>query len=129
MADKPTQQEFVAAVESEPTLCGNGMRHLQPLDEFKAKRAEFIGSAVNYQEFVHCVDVLSQCTITKTPALNSYYLKHVVERKCGEYISNGALIAAVKHLGIKLKYNPNSPNIGVAISEKCPVILADKARD
>lgn len=44
----------------------------------------------------------------------SWKLKHVVEAWAGEYVSNGAFIAAVIHLGIV--YRPDFPNIHLGIS-------------
>lgn len=41
--------------------------------------------------------------------VSSYYWKHVVERACGEYISNGEFICAALYLGYKMKaHGPNA---------------------
>ena len=46
---------------------------------------------------------------------NSYYLKHLVEKWSGKYISNGAFIAAVKYY--KLPFRPiySTPDIAVTV--------------
>jgi hypothetical protein len=54
----------------------------------------------------------------------SYGLKHAVEIWSGEYVTNGAFIAAVIHMGISYLSRPDSPNIKLAISRK----LVDGAR-
>jgi hypothetical protein len=45
------------------------------------------------------------CLQTKTirPKLGSYQFKHIVERNCGVYISNGAFIQAAIELGYDYK--------------------------
>ena len=53
---------------------------------------------------------------------DSYLLKHVVEKWCGVYVSNGALIAAALHLRLPVKRCPAGANawIGVAGRRKWP---------
>jgi hypothetical protein len=46
----------------------------------------------------------------------SYHLKHLVEKWSNEYIPNGALIAAVIHLGIPYEKHSDYPNIDVAVN-------------
>ena len=46
---------------------------------------------------------------------SSYYLKHLVERWSGKYISNGAFIAAVKFFNLPFRHIYGTPDISVCI--------------
>ncbi|NWF88251.1 MAG: hypothetical protein HXY50_02185 [Ignavibacteriaceae bacterium] len=46
---------------------------------------------------------------------NSYFLKHLVEKWSGKYISNGAFIAAVRFLGISSRPIYGTPDLSVTI--------------
>lgn len=46
---------------------------------------------------------------------NSYYLKHLVEKWSGKYISNGAFIAAVRFMGLSFRPIYGTPDISVTI--------------
>ncbi len=54
---------------------------------------------------------------TINPKRSSYGLKHLAEREVG-YITNGAFIAAAVHLGFPYRVHPDSPNVGLGISER-----------
>ncbi|QDV41414.1 hypothetical protein Enr13x_12530 [Stieleria neptunia] len=49
-----------------------------------------------------CLRWLERAEKIKTPGLNSYGLKHAVERWAGEYVSNGAFILAAHELGFRM---------------------------
>ncbi|MEN8258831.1 MAG: hypothetical protein ABFS09_13300, partial [Thermodesulfobacteriota bacterium] len=77
---------------------------------------------LSVDEFRASCEWLLLCKTIKTPndrIGSSYGLKHRVEKWVGEYISNGAFIAAVFFLGIPYKEYWGSPNISVAISSRC----------
>lgn len=128
---KPTIEHFKRAIEQEPSLSDSGVnsivtiRHSRKVDSQTAKvqleieRKRFLS---NFQEFEICCSWLSKFQKVKTPQLSSYYLKHVVEKLAGEYVSNGSLIAAAIHLKIPMKFYPDSPNVNIAISKKCPYL-------
>jgi hypothetical protein len=52
----------------------------------------------------------------KHPRRSSYELKHVMERLTGQYVTNGAFIAAALLLGIPVRRDPDSPNPFVGIA-------------
>lgn len=58
---------------------------------------------------------------------SSYGLKHRVEEWSGEYVCNGAFIAAVLYMGIPYRAYDDSPNIDVAISSACPMMPGEAA--
>ncbi len=64
------------------------------------------------REVVLCKEWLQQYAYpTKTfRPHSSYFLKHVVERWAGEYVSNGAFIQAALDLGYSIHRIDNSPN-------------------
>jgi Virulence-associated protein E len=70
---------------------------------------------------------LSLLTPTKTPRVCSYALKHVAESWNGEYVSNGALIAAAVARGLVVeRYSrwSTNPNVAVGVSQKSLKALA-----
>jgi len=129
-----TQNDLARVLDATPGLCAWGMGSeevcLRNRVDLAANR-EILRSS--FREFKDCCEWLSKCELLETAneqCVGSYGLKHIVEFACGDYVSNGALIAAVIHLGIPFKGDPDSPNIKVAISSRCPVLVAARmARD
>jgi hypothetical protein len=128
---QPTIEHFKRAIVQEPSLSDSGVNsivriiHSRKVDSQAAKvqleieRKCFLS---NFKEFKICCNWLSKFQQVKTPQLSSYYLKHVVEKLAGEYVSNGSLIAAAIHLKIPMKLYPDSPNVNIAISKKSPFL-------
>jgi hypothetical protein len=67
-----------------------------------------------------CINWLNSIKRTKTinKRSSSYGYKHEAERAYKTYVTNGAFIAAVIHLGIPYEKIPGTPNIFVALSQK-----------
>ena len=128
---KVSKNDFKKAIEKEPSLTSGGINSLLQIKrhkklsldeakkEFERERELFLSE---FEDFKICCEWLSKFEKIKTPQFSSYYLKHVVEKLAGEYVSNGALIAAAIHLDIPMKSGSDSPNINIAISKKCPYI-------
>ncbi len=55
---------------------------------------------------------------TMNPRYSSYGLKHLAEDEIGEYVTNGAFIAAAIHCGFPYRLIDESPNVLFGISEK-----------
>ena len=117
---KLTIEDFKRVIEKEPSLSNIGVNSAMSID-----RQRFLS---NFKGFEICCNWLSNFKRVKTPQLSSYYLKHVVERLAGEYISNGALIAAAIHLKIPMKFYLTGPNVDIAISKKCSYLRRDDRR-
>jgi len=122
----PTQEDLKKVIRNEPDLSTFGLVWLwqrkKPADRkrFLRDRRALSGEL---QMFRLCCKWLSLCGSRKTINMNigsSYALKHEVERWSGEYITNGAFVAAVIHLGIPFKRYSGSPNIAVALSSRLP---------
>ena len=56
--------------------------------------------------------------ITINTKRSSYGWKHIVEKSCGEYVSNGEFICAALLLGYKMKHPAGSPNAYFNIKEQ-----------
>ena len=122
----PTQADLIKAMAKEPNLTDFGMgvfeQHRKTKEQIEAEfKKERKALEENLKQFQLCCEWLSLCQPIK--AINkkiggSYALKHRVERYFNEYVTNGAFIAAVLHLGIPYKTHPESPNISVALSSK-----------
>lgn len=80
-----------------------------------------------FEEFCLCVEFLRLCKLKKTPSRSSYFLKHAVEcwtesaKSRREYISNGAMVAAIIYLEIPYEWDKMSVNVSIGVSEKCPL--------
>lgn len=115
-----SQNDFKKVLNDHPRLTCMGLesRHPENVEYFDSNREDMYGEGT-FHEFKICVDWLSLCPESESvnEAIgDSYVLKHVVERWSGCYVSNGALIAAVFHSGIKYRTYQNSPNISIALS-------------
>ncbi len=105
-------------MEQEPLLCttGFGLSNLRQygLEERRAELAKRRASLLNSVETCHKVsewltaNIVSRKTINTTAT--SYSFKHQAEKAIGEYVSNGAFIAAAIHAGFKYKIAPGSQN-------------------
>jgi hypothetical protein len=122
----PTQDDLLRAMEKEPRVTDFGigihMPHRKTREEYAAEfeeeREKLKGKL---EQFQLCCEWLSQCQPIKTinkKIGGSYSLKHRVERYFNRYVTNGAFIAAVVHLGIPYKTYSDSPNISVALSSR-----------
>lgn len=58
--------------------------------------------------------------IKRADCIDSYSLKHIIERDTGEYVSNGACIKAAKDLGYRYWNDPSSVNAYFYMSLHCP---------
>jgi len=125
---KVTKSDFKKAIEKEPSLTSGGIKSLFQIKNYKKlsldeskkvfeRDRELFSS--EFEDFKICCEWLSKFKKIKTPQFSSYYLKNVVEKLSGEYVSNGALIAAAVHLNIPIRLSDNSPNANIAISKKC----------
>ena len=124
---KLTIEHFKRVMEIEPTLTARGINSMLSIREWEKmsmeeakqqleiERKDFLQ---NFKEFETCCFLLSRFRKIKTPLRSSYHLKHVVEELAGEYISNGALIAAVIHLKIPIKFYPDCINAWIGIYKR-----------
>lgn len=125
---EPTQADLERIMEQEIGLCYNGYYPKGRKGYSENKEA----LKRSFRQFQLCVQWLSQCKLRKkiNKNYNSDDLKHQVGKWAGEYVSNGAFIAAVIHLGIPWDYSwpfegwPMSLRIG--ISQHCPLLYPDR---
>lgn len=86
----------------------------------RAELAERRRMLAEREEFVLEIATWLRANVTpiKTPKVNSYYMKHVVETAIGRYVSNGQLIAAALIAGYTHQYGTDSPNVGLGMSAR-----------
>jgi len=126
--NQPTEQQFLALIVKHPPLCAWGwwnphQGRLMKID-LEGNRASL---TLRFDEFKRSVGWLRQCQTTKTvtrTSPSSYNLKHRAEYSTGDYICNGAMIAAALYLGVPMKAFDDSPNPGIGVSKRCPVYQA-----
>lgn len=125
MKRHPSEATLHRIIEKNPDLSAWGMmpRYMRrqlgitPEDHERSRR----DLKEQFRGFKLCVRWLSlfRQRITINFSLgSSYSLKHLAESWAGEYISNGAFIAATIYLNITYLYRGDSPNIYVALSSK-----------
>jgi hypothetical protein len=119
MTREQAEAAISAIMSRWPDLTCWGFSH-QKSESFLQSRAELRSDGLSY--FIRAVEWLSHIPRRKTVNLGSYGLKHQAERWSGDYVSNGALIAAAIHLGFKLEHVSGTPNalINVAAVSKWP---------
>ena len=138
----PTNQDFLKALEKEPYLIDFGIRCSSHVDWKKSmeennaifleQRNTFVDTG--YERFSVCCEWLQGCTQRKTvnTSFSSYILKEMVEvwakktGRDGNYVSNGAFIAAAIHMGFDWKPDFDSPDVRFNISGKSPAIISLK---
>lgn len=123
-----TETDLLSVIDRHPHLCAWGWWN--PIHGRQMKinlQADRESLALRFDEFRRAVEWLSRCRATKTATSSSpgsYHLKHCAERATGDYISNGALIAAALYLKIPISTSNDTPNPGIGVSKRCPTYLA-----
>lgn len=116
------------AIQREPRVTHLGVgvldeRRKSPaaISEDFARGREMLLSDRGLQEVAICASWLELQQPIKTIVRDrtSYGYKHDVEKWSGEYVSNGALIAAALGMGLDFKQDhPGSPNVMLNLSKK-----------
>ena len=122
-----TKGQIAAVMAQHPTLCYCGMG----LDITGFRRTADERAALLARERERLLDAEEECTraegwlsaVQRTKTANrrhdSYGLKGFAEEAAGgEYVSNGAFVAAAVHLGIPYEIIDGSPNVLFGISER-----------
>lgn len=129
----PSKADLIRIVDGNPDLSAWGFggpqswtarRNGRTLQHFESDRAALKEDARMFQLCCQWLCLFQRRKTVNLTLGTSYGLKHCVEAWSGEYVTNGAFIAAVLRLGIKYLRYADSPNIKLAISRK----LVDGAR-
>jgi hypothetical protein len=93
------------------------------LGTIEQQRAEFIRDRqelATREDFILTITdwLIQNITKIKTPTVNSYYMKHVVENAMDNYTANGELIAAALIGGYPIRQIDESPNAIIGFSLK-----------
>lgn len=107
----PSQLAILDVMIAYPSLSIEGLDDPRRLG-FVAACAK-LGEAV--EQFDAAVAWLQLVPRTLQPRQFSYILKHRAQSWSGKYVSNGALIAAALHLGIRVRREPGTLNAYLAI--------------
>jgi hypothetical protein len=118
--------QLAAVMERLPTLTSNGMGMARPWTSlapskdagaraFAEERAYLLSCGETFGAVCSWLEPIPR-NKTASPALSSYFLKHLAEDCLGVYILNGVFIAAAVHCGFRYKEYPDSPNVGLGIS-------------
>ena len=117
-----TAVEYLNVLNSLDNITDAGFVYPTPPEDYYEKRKDLEN---RYEEFKACCEWIEKYRFYPTEkqfrkyvqvqTYNSYYLKHLVEKWSGRYISNGVFIAAVRYLKIPFRPIYGTPDISVTI--------------
>jgi hypothetical protein len=118
-----TRDDIAAAVEALPGLNAKGVGHfparkMGPEEREVSSRRDRAELLDDVEGCTRAEDWLKDKGRTKRPKWSSYWLKHLVEAETGQYLTNGAFIAAAVHLGFAYRAFPRSPNVNIGVAVK-----------
>ena len=117
-----TEKDFKKVISEVPGLVSWGLSVKRRNEKYY--RGRFLLKSY-VPEFQLCCDWLSLCKKRKTVNRrigSCDTLRRTVESWAGCYISTGALIAAVFHMGITYEEFTDFPNVYIALSSRCPFL-------
>jgi hypothetical protein len=105
---KDLRKKISVLLDKHPLLGNYGYEAKNPTQEDR----ESLLSQSGLRQVEHCCRFLQGAKTRKTAprAPSSYGWKHIVEKDCGEYISNGAFIAAAFLCDIPMSIHSGSRN-------------------
>ncbi|MFE5549461.1 hypothetical protein ACFQ71_37400 [Streptomyces sp. NPDC056534] len=111
-----TQSDLDQLMSDHPTLTseGYGRSTLVPADKEPELRAGLASDLTSVQEAAAWIAELGWTSAVSDDSPSSYHLKHVMEDATGQYVTNGAFIAAALLAGVPVKLNGLNPPIGVS---------------
>ena len=117
-----TQTDYLNLLNSIENITDIGLMPETAADEYQKRRKEL---ETRYEEFKLCCEWIEKFRFFPTEkqfiknvqvqTYSSYYLKHLVEKWSGKYISNGAFIAAVRFMKIPFRPIYGTPDISITI--------------
>lgn len=125
-----TTIDYLNILNSLENITDMGLIYESAPDDYSQKRKELEN---RYEEFKACCDWIEKYRFhpsekqfrkyVQVQTYSSYYLKHLVEKWSGKYISNGAFIAAVRFMDIPSRPIYGTPDISVTIFLKAEATL------
>jgi len=117
-----TNTEYLKILNSLEKITDLGLIYEAAPNDYREKRKDLEN---RYDEFKLCCEWIEKFRFHPTEkqfkkfvqvqTYNSYYLKHLVEKWSGKYISNGAFIAAVRFMELPFRPIYGTPDISVVI--------------
>ena len=117
-----TNTDYLNILSSFECITDVGLIFETVSDDYRKKRKDLEN---RYDEFKLCCEWIEKYKYHPTEkefnkfvqlqTYNSYYLKHLVEKWSGKYISNGAFIAAVKYYRLPFRPIYSTPDIAVTV--------------
>ena len=117
-----TSIDYLNVLNSLENITDIGLIYETTPDDYTQKRKDLEG---RYEEFKACCDWIEKYRFhpsekefrkyVQVQTYSSYYLKHLVEKWSGIYISNGAFIAAVRFMELSARPIYGTPDVSVTI--------------
>ena len=117
-----TNTDYLNIINSFESLTDVGLLYETNVSEYHERRKNLAG---RFDEFNTCCEWIEKfryqpskkefLAYVQLQTYNSYYLKHLVERWSGKYISNGAFIAAIKFFELPFRPIYGTPDISVTV--------------
>jgi len=117
-----TNSEYLRTLNLLEKITELGLIYEAAPNEYHEKRKDLEN---RYDEFKLCCEWIEKYRFHPTEkqfkkfvqvqTYNSYYLKHLVEKWSGKYVSNGAFIAAVRFMELPFRPIYGTPDISVVV--------------
>lgn len=110
--------DIIQFLNKNPELTYNGIEWNQNDESYESSRVDLYESL---DEIIKCIDWLDRFYVPSSrrkDETNSYALKHYVEYYTGEYISNGAFVAAVMMRNLRYIKEKDNPNVFFKLHSK-----------
>ena len=117
-----TTKDYLNILSSFECITDVGLFFGTVSEDYQEKRKDLEN---RYEEFKLCCEWIEKYRyhpnekefnkFVQLQTYNSYYLKHLVEKWSGKYISNGAFIAAVKYYKLPFRAIYSTPDIAVTV--------------
>jgi hypothetical protein len=112
---------ILSAIAQCPSLTIDGLGGEERPD-FDARRAALLSAEDQFERAYAWLAATPRRRMPNRQDGHSYFVKHAIERWAGDYVSNGATLAAAAHLGISIAQCPSRVNawLGIASRRKWP---------
>jgi hypothetical protein len=109
------EYEILQFLIKQPELTYNGIEWNQKNPKYKQQRVDLFQNLDEIEKCMEWLDKIYVPSSRKKDEMNSYALKHYVEKYYREYISNGAFVTAVMMKILDYRLEKDNPNLYIKL--------------
>jgi hypothetical protein len=109
------EYEILQFLIKQPELTYNGIEWNQKNPRYKDQRVDLFQNLAEIDKCMEWLDKIYVPSSRKKDEMNSYALKHYVEKYYREYISNGAFVTAVMMKILDYRLEKDNPNLYIKL--------------